>query len=49
VSLEDVTNMMGLIDEFGIEIVSRLLLIAGYVTHYPSGEEEIEQTEDAQS
>ncbi|MEM9955027.1 MAG: hypothetical protein AAF846_25690 [Chloroflexota bacterium] len=36
VSLDDVTRIMILIDEFGIEIVSRLLLVAGYATHYPT-------------
>ncbi|MEL6407977.1 MAG: hypothetical protein AAFR81_26650, partial [Chloroflexota bacterium] len=48
VSLEDVTNMMGLIDEFGIEIVARLLLVAGYATHYPNKADEIQPTEETQ-
>ncbi|GEM_PF-6060303 len=48
VSLEDVTNMMRLFDEFGIEVVSQLLLVAGYVTHYPSKTDGIEQTKETQ-
>jgi hypothetical protein len=40
VSLEDLTDFMPLIDEYGLFLVARLLLVAGFVTHFYSGSSE---------